>query len=276
MTEALRRIAVSTRRAIEVYYHNHDFVTTYQILITTLKQIRQLPISDPQQPESKSAAVLTYEMMVASTTTANDGCNGNDTWSQNTTRIGTYSVRPRSSVSLTDISQAESHHNKLQSSIESDDIYDGAFLLTGNIPAQLHETTAVLLFNLALVHHKLGLANNGKFLPKTLQLYQQVIAVLHASDYIQSCWELQVMMAAAYHNVGQIYLVSPLYSGNRELATEMFQNVQMIIVAVQEKLGSDIATTTNSFSNPAEDINFFCCSLYYAQLSIQNGHAAAA
>jgi hypothetical protein len=277
--ELVEVLRIANRRAVEDHYQYGDYGSTHRILINSLEMIRYVQIKD-NEPESTrgatttgSSTVLTYDTIVAANTaTVTNDETMKKTKSESVGRSSwtAYSVGSRNP---SNVPKAE-----VMLSYDSDGIYDGAFLLTNDIPVQLQETCATLLFNLALVHHKLGLTRNNRDLWKAEMLYHQVIQVLEASGYMQTCVGLQVMIAAAYHNIGQIYLESPIHSGGGgEAATQMFQKLHVLLVTVHDMLDRGVATgRMTARTNMVEDLKFFNSSLYCARLSIKNRHAAAA
>jgi hypothetical protein len=108
-----------------------------------------------------------------------------------------YSLSPRN-----DYRMSRSQH-------QYEDIYNGAFLLTNDIPIARDETAAVLCFNLAMMLHREGLkVGKTSALREAMQLYQESFSLL-GHDANQLCYHKSIVVivltAAICQNMAHIY-----------------------------------------------------------------------
>lgn len=103
-------------------------------------------------------------------------------------------------------SQGTSDFDKSHDSLHG--VYIGAFTLHDEMFDNLEEITAVLLFNLALMRHNLGITlNRTKEVNEALKIYQQSLYLLESSSSLgfEGSSVLHLVKAACYNNIAHIY-----------------------------------------------------------------------
>jgi hypothetical protein len=86
---------------------------------------------------------------------------------------------------------------------DDEQVYNGLFLITDDVPSTSWSVGAVLLFNAGLLHHREGI-RSGKSEPmaRAVQFYKKSIRLLE--EFAES-ETLTVMLAAIYHNMKHIH-----------------------------------------------------------------------
>jgi hypothetical protein len=82
-------------------------------------------------------------------------------------------------------------------------IYNGAFLITDEIPCKSRSVAAILLFNVALVQHQQGMKHGeSSYMERALKFYEMSVRLL---DNFAESRTLTVLLAALYNNMKNIH-----------------------------------------------------------------------
>jgi hypothetical protein len=87
----------------------------------------------------------------------------------------------------------------------NEEIFRGAIRLANDIPVDVQSVAAATIYNLALIHHIDGLAQNkSSLLVKALEFYKRSLYVIEQQCDRESV-ALTIVTAALYHNMTQIH-----------------------------------------------------------------------
>lgn len=144
---------------------------------------------------------------------------------------------------------AAQQHDLLDQS-DFNQIYNRAFLLTNDIPAEVQETAAVLFFNIGLVHHLIS-TRTGKSadMVRAIQFYERSFNYL-GNSLDQSVAGLIVLMGAVCHNMMHCY-------------SSFFQFFK--VAAMVEQLSQVVCRMASSESICSTDYEFFRASLFFSK-----------
>lgn len=89
------------------------------------------------------------------------------------------------------------------------EIYNSMFLLSADVTVSVRETAAIVLFNVALLHHRTAIKfNSTKEYTQALQIYKKSLDLLKTIDMEEKGFSspmLTVVMAAVFHNMANIF-----------------------------------------------------------------------
>jgi hypothetical protein len=137
----------------------------------------------------------------------------------------------------------------------NEEIFSGAIRLANDIPVDVQSIAAATIYNLALIHHLDGHAQNkSSSLLKALHLYKQSLCVIEQQCDPESV-VLTIVTAALYHNMAQIH--SALF--HVEEACDMIYNLaELTSWMVEEYQPYKII--------PDATIDFFIVCLFFADM----------
>lgn len=137
-------------------------------------------------------------------------------------------------------------------------IFDGAFLVTDDVPYTNWSVATILLFNLGIFHHQDGLKSGSSIsMQKALSFYEKSLRLL---DELSGSTSLTLMLAALYNNMKSIYETFFLRSKARQMSSNL----------------SELLHWMQSHSSVSEEvIGFFRASLFFSSVTTVSAAPAA-
>jgi hypothetical protein len=141
---------------------------------------------------------------------------------------------------------------------EDEQVYNGLFLITDDVPSTSWSVGAVLVFNAGLLHHREGIRlSKSESMARAVKFYKKSIRLLE--EFAES-ETLTVMLAAIYHNMKHIH--------DAFFQTKQAQRMVNCLAELFNWMEEDTSVSK-------EAIGFFRASLFYSTLTKGTGAPAA-